>query len=185
MSDTLNQRDALKRCPLQAGGRREGGGIFLGGTWHFWLNENVGTTSQVLRGAAKRIHTHKHTHRQEYTTHTHTLTRAAAAVAARKWKMLAPGATKKSYEWSRHIFFFVAAVCCMPRTQTLAALLCLFAVRGLSVDRNRVWSAYTDNASLAVSQSPNLSPCLLPSVLVCLSLIIIIFPRKFSYLLSY
>lgn len=43
---------------------REGGGIFLGGTWHFWLNENVGTTSQVLRGAAKRIHTHKHTHRQ-------------------------------------------------------------------------------------------------------------------------
>lgn len=59
MSDTLNQRDALKRCPLQAGKEREGGGIFLGGTWHFWLNENVGTTSQVLRGAAKRIHTHK------------------------------------------------------------------------------------------------------------------------------
>jgi len=63
-------------------------------------------------------HTHILTHLHTR-THTYTLTWAAVAFAARKWKMLAPGATKKSYEWSRHIFLFVAVVVVSPLSSTL------------------------------------------------------------------
>lgn len=104
-------------------------------------------------------------------THTHTWVAAVVVdVAARKWKMLAPGATKKSYEWSRHIFFYTLS-------PTLPS-----------------W-AYISVCSLwPESRLKCIQTTLLFSVLVSVSVSFSVslfahynkmFPRKFSYLLSY
>lgn len=98
MSDTLNQRDALKRRPLAAREEGRGGASFWEVRGTFDLMKMLALQVKCCE-AQPSAFTHINTHTQAGRgTHTHTLTRAAAAVAARKRKMLAPGATKKSYE---------------------------------------------------------------------------------------
>lgn len=170
MSDTLNQRDALKRRPSW-----EWGGIFLGGTWHFWLNENVGTTSQVLRGAAKRWQGHTHTHTLELPPSLSTSLHASEKC----WRQV----PLKNLMNEVDTFFFVFFSCIYPFPHPASwAYISVCSLCGLSVDRNRVWSAYrqlcSSNLSVLVSVSVSFSVSLYAHYNK-------MFPRKFSYLLSY